>query len=68
MIWASGLIPLKTAVWVYGEDIEAEGEPPVIPTTTTTAPPITPATTPPPTPPPTPPITTVMDLTTTTLP
>ncbi|MEY3566861.1 MAG: hypothetical protein RLZ19_875 [Actinomycetota bacterium] len=36
MIWASGLIPLKTAVWVYGEDVEAEGEPPVIPTTTTT--------------------------------
>ena len=36
MIWASGLVPLKTAVWVYGEDIEAEGEPPVIPTTTTT--------------------------------
>jgi hypothetical protein len=23
-------------VWVYGNDIEAEGEPPVIPTTTTT--------------------------------
>jgi hypothetical protein len=46
MIWASGLIPLKTAVWVYGEDIEAEGEPPVIPTTTTTAPPITPPITP----------------------
>jgi hypothetical protein len=56
MIWASGLIPLKTAVWVYGEDIEAEGEPPVIPTTTTTAPPVTP------------PPTTVMDLTTTTMP
>jgi hypothetical protein len=64
MIWASGLIPLKTAVWVYGEDIEAEGEPPVIPTTTTTAPPITPPITPTPTPPPT----TVMDLTTTTMP
>jgi hypothetical protein len=49
---------------VYGEDIEAEGEPPVIPTTTTTAPPITPPITPTPTPPPT----TVMDLTTTTMP
>lgn len=36
MIWASGLVPVKAAVWVYGEDIEAEGEPPVIPTTTTT--------------------------------
>ena len=36
MIWASGLIPKKTSVWVYGNDIEAEGEPPVIPTTTTT--------------------------------
>jgi len=36
MIWASGLIPKKTPVWVYGNDIEAEGEPPVIPTTTTT--------------------------------
>ena len=35
MIWASGLIPKKTPVWVYGNDIEAEGEPPVIPTTTT---------------------------------
>lgn len=45
MIWASGLIPLKTAVWVYGEDVEAEGEPPVIPTTTTT---MVPATTLPP--------------------
>ena len=41
MIWASGLIPLKTAVWVYGEDVEAEGEPPVIPTTTTTMVPVT---------------------------
>ena len=36
MIWASGLLPKKTPVWVYGNDIEAEGEPPVIPTTTTT--------------------------------
>jgi len=36
MIWASGLLPKKTSVWVYGNDIEAEGEPPVIPTTTTT--------------------------------
>ena len=36
MIWESGLVPLKTPVWVYGEDVEAEGEPPVIPTTTTT--------------------------------
>ena len=36
MIWASGFIPKKTPVWVYGNDIEAEGEPPVIPTTTTT--------------------------------
>lgn len=35
MIWASGLLPKKTAVWVYGDDVEAEGEPPVIPTTTT---------------------------------
>lgn len=38
MIWASGLLPKKTPVWVYGNDIEAEGEPPVIPTTTTTTP------------------------------
>jgi hypothetical protein len=29
-------LPKKTPVWVYGNDIEAEGEPPVIPTTTTT--------------------------------
>ena len=36
MIWASGLIPKKTPVWVYGNDIEAIGEPPVVPTTTTT--------------------------------
>ena len=36
MIWASGLLPKKTSVWVYGNDIEAEGEPPVVPTTTTT--------------------------------
>ena len=36
MIWASGLLPKKTPVWVYGNDIEAEGEPPVVPTTTTT--------------------------------
>jgi peptidoglycan hydrolase-like protein with peptidoglycan-binding domain len=36
MIWASGLLPKKTPVWVYGNDVEAEGEPPVIPTTTTT--------------------------------
>ena len=38
MIWASGLLPKKTPVWVYGNDVEAEGEPPVIPTTTTTLP------------------------------
>ena len=38
MIWASGLLPKKTPVWVYGNDIEAEGEPLVIPTTTTTTP------------------------------
>ena len=38
MIWASGLLPKKTPVWVYGNDIEAEGEPPVVPTTTTTLP------------------------------
>ena len=36
MIWASGLLPKKTSVWVYGNDIEAIGEPPVVPTTTTT--------------------------------
>ncbi len=36
MIWASGLLPKKTPVWVYGNDIEAIGEPPVVPTTTTT--------------------------------
>jgi len=35
MIWASGLVPKGTPVWVYGADIEAEGEPPVMPTTTT---------------------------------
>jgi hypothetical protein len=35
MIWASGLVPKGTPVWVYGSDIEAEGEPPVMPTTTT---------------------------------
>ena len=40
MIWASGLLPKKTPVWVYGNDIEAEGEPPVIPTTTTPVPPL----------------------------
>ena len=38
MIWASGLLPKKTPVWVYGNDVEAEGEPPVVPTTTTTLP------------------------------
>ena len=38
MIWASGVLPKKTPVWVYGNDIEAEGEPPVVPTTTTTLP------------------------------
>jgi len=36
MIWASGLLPKKTPVWVYGNDVEAIGEPPVVPTTTTT--------------------------------
>ena len=36
MIWASGLLPKKTPVWVYGNDVEAVGEPPVVPTTTTT--------------------------------
>ena len=36
MIWASGMLPKKTPVWVYGSDIEAIGEPPVVPTTTTT--------------------------------
>ena len=36
MIWASGLLPKKTSVWVYGNDVEAIGEPPVVPTTTTT--------------------------------
>ena len=35
MIWASGLLPKKTPVWVYGNDVEAVGEPPVVPTTTT---------------------------------
>jgi len=30
------LLPKKTPVWVYGNDIEAIGEPPVVPTTTTT--------------------------------
>lgn len=35
MIWASGLIPKGTPVWVYGADPETENEKPVMPTTTT---------------------------------
>ncbi len=36
MIWASGLVPKGTAVWVYGADPETENEKPEMPTTTTT--------------------------------
>lgn len=36
MIWASGLVPKGTPVWVYGADPETKNEKPVIPTTTTT--------------------------------
>ena len=35
MIWASGLIPKNTPVWVYGADPETENEKPEMPTTTT---------------------------------
>jgi peptidoglycan hydrolase-like protein with peptidoglycan-binding domain len=38
MIWASGLVPKGTAVWVYGADPETKNEKPQMPTTTTTAP------------------------------
>lgn len=31
MIWATGLVPKNTAVWVYGDDVPARGEPPVLP-------------------------------------
>jgi hypothetical protein len=31
MIWSTGLVPKNTAVWVYGGDLPALGEPPVIP-------------------------------------
>ena len=36
MIWASGLVPKGTAVWVYGADPETKNEKPELPTTTTT--------------------------------
>lgn len=35
MIWASGLVPKGTPVWVYGADPETENEKPEMPTTTT---------------------------------
>ncbi|MFZ9384005.1 MAG: L,D-transpeptidase family protein [Ilumatobacteraceae bacterium] len=35
MIWASGLVPKNTPVWVYGADPETENEKPEMPTTTT---------------------------------
>lgn len=35
MIWASGLVPKGTAVWVYGADPETKNEKPELPTTTT---------------------------------
>lgn len=38
MIWASGLIPMGTAVWVYGADPETKNAKPEIPTTTTLPP------------------------------
>ena len=38
MIWASGLLPKGTPVWVYGEDIEPTGPPLTLPPTTTIAP------------------------------
>ena len=31
MIWSTGLVPKNTAIWVYGSDVPARGEPPVIP-------------------------------------
>lgn len=31
MIWATGLVPKNTAVWVYGDDVPAENAPPVLP-------------------------------------
>ena len=36
MIWASGLLPKGTPVWVYGADIEPTGPPLTLPPTTTT--------------------------------
>lgn len=36
MIWASGLVPKGTPIWVYGADPETENEKPEMPTTTTT--------------------------------
>ena len=35
MIWATGILPKGTPVWVYGNDLEAENEKPEMPTTTT---------------------------------
>lgn len=41
MIWASGLVPIGTPVWVYGDDVPALGEPPVPPPPVTEPPPFT---------------------------
>ncbi|MFM8383013.1 MAG: L,D-transpeptidase, partial [Actinomycetota bacterium] len=41
MIWASGLVPIGTPVWVYGDDVPAFGEPPVPPPPVTEPPPFT---------------------------
>lgn len=32
MIWESGLVPRKTVVWVYGDDVAPEGPPPEVET------------------------------------
>lgn len=41
MIWATGLVPKNTAVWVYGSDIPASGPPPVLPPPVFQEPPLT---------------------------
>ncbi|MFM1751945.1 MAG: hypothetical protein RL119_907 [Actinomycetota bacterium] len=41
MIWSSGLVPKDTAVWVYGNDVPAMGEPPIMPPPVFNEPPTT---------------------------
>ena len=41
MIWSTGLVPKDTAVWVYGNDVPAMGEPPILPPPVFNEPPTT---------------------------